>query len=115
MFRPNLSCEISAMTGADVYGKRTYGPWVRARFGIVKLEQSSQKTSVRTDASGSRSFATEIVADARLLFPTSVILKPGDKVRFGSFVLTVESVFPRHRVDGTFDHWQVDCNVYGGG
>ncbi len=115
MFRPNLACEISTMDGTDLYGKRTYGAFRKVKFGIVKLEQTSQKTSVRTDASGSRAFATEIIADARLLFLPDVVLKPGDKVKFGSFLLTVESVFPRHRVDGTFDHWQVDCNVYGGG
>ena len=115
MFRPNLTCKISVMGDTDVYGKRLYGDWTTAKFAIVKLEQTSQRTSVRTDASGSRAFATEIVADARLLFLPNVVLKPGDKVKFSTFTLTVDSVFPRHRVDGTFDHWQVDCSVYGGG
>jgi hypothetical protein len=114
MFRPNLTCQISTMGEADGYGKRVYSPWKNARFGIVKLERGSKRTSVRTDASASRAFAQEILADSRLLFPKNVILKPGDRVRFLDFVLTVESVFPRVNVIGNLDHWQVDLTIWNG-
>lgn len=114
MFRPNLTCEYAKMSDTNVYGKRTYGAWVKAPFGIVKLAQQAGKTSVRTDSSASRGSAQEITADARFLFPSTVILNPGDRIRFGEFTLTVESVFPRYSVDGKFDHWQVDCNIWAG-
>ena len=114
MFRANLKCEVSLMTGSDGYGKRTYGDWTTARFAIVKLERSSRKTSVRTDSSGSRGYAQDIEADARFLFHSETVLTPGDRVRFGSVMFTVVSVFPRHRVTGEFDHYQVDLNIWAG-
>lgn len=114
MFRPNLTCETAALIGTDVYGKRTYDAWVSRRFAIVKLEQSSDKTSVRTDSSASRGSAKEILADARFLFPANVILHEGDRIQFGDFTLTVTSVWPRHRVTGELDHWQVDCDIWAG-
>lgn len=114
MFRPNLTCDVAVMTGQDLYGKRTYGDWVAKRFAIIKLEQSTDKTSVRTDSSASRGSAKEILADARFLFPKDVVLKEGDRIRFGNFTLTVKSVWPRHRVTGELDHWQVDCDIWAG-
>lgn len=100
------------MDGSDIYGKRQYTAWRKVRTGVVKLTEVSDKTSVRTDASASRGSAQELKADARLLFPTSVVLNPGDRVRVHGMLLTVKSVFPRHSVTGHFDHWQVDCNIY---
>lgn len=114
MFRPNLKCEISTMTGSDLYGKRTYSDWTWVQFGIVRLIHSTEKTSIRTDASGTHGNAQDSLADARLLFPKNVVLKEGDRIRFGTILLTVVSVFPRYRVTGEHDHWQVDCNIWGG-
>ncbi len=114
MFRANLKCEVAYMGATDIYGKRTYGAWSWVKFGVVKLEQGSKHTSVRTDASGSRSYAHEIVTDARFLFHKDVVLQPGDRIRFLGFLLTVVSVFPRHRVTGEFDHWQIDANIWAG-
>ncbi|WEU67484.1 hypothetical protein [Xanthomonas phage JGB6] len=48
-----------------------------------------------------------------LLFPKQIELKMGDRIRVEGVSLTVISVFPRHAVTGRFDHWQVDCNIYG--
>ncbi len=112
MLRPNVKGEVSKMSGADIYGKRAYDTWETVSLAVVKLETSSRKTSVRTDASASRGSAQEILADARLLFPKDVLLTPGDRVRIHGVTLTVESIFPRYNVLGRFDHWQVDCNVY---
>ena len=114
MFRPNLKCKVSKVTGTDLYGKRTYGTPETVPFAIVKLERSSEKTSVRTDSSASRGSAQEILADARFLFPKNVTLQEGDLIEFGDFKLTVVSVWPRYRVTGELDHWQVDCNIWGG-
>ena len=114
MFRPNLKCQVAKLLGADMYGKRTYGDYTTQSFAIVKLEQKTDKTSVRTDSSASRGSAQEILADARFLFPKNVDLAEGDRIKFGGFTLTVVSVWPRHRVTGELDHWQVDCNIWAG-
>lgn len=114
MFRPNLKCEVATVVSTDIYGKRLYSDWTTVPFGVVKLEESSGKTSVRTDSSASRGSAQEITTDARLLFPAYVALKQGDRIRHGNFNLTVVSVAPRYNVLGRLDHWQVDCNVWAG-
>lgn len=114
MFRPNLKCEVAGFSFNDVYGKRVYKPYTTVPFAIVKMEVSVDKTSVRTDSSATRGSAHEILADARFLFPTYVKLKPGDRIKFGDDLFTVESVHPRYSVLGIFDHWQVDCNVWAG-
>lgn len=112
MFRPNLSCKVSKQTGSDIYGRKLYDVWLGGRCAIVKLAKQTDKTSVRTDSSASRGSAQEIKADARILFPVGMILKPGDRIEIEGILLTVESVFPRHTVTGRFDHWQVDCNIF---
>lgn len=114
MFRPNLKCKVAKQDGQTPTGAKKYSAWTDAPVAIVKLEQSSNKTSVRTDSSASRGTAQEILADARLLFPTFIKLKAGDRVSILGFELTVVSIFPRHAVTGRFDHWEVDCNIYGG-
>jgi hypothetical protein len=113
MFRPNLTCKIAKYDKKDGYGKRIYGPWKTTPCAIVKLVQETKKTSVRTDSSATRGTAQEILADARLLFPKYVSLKPGDRISIMGFELTVVSVFPRHSVLGNHDHWEVDFDVYG--
>lgn len=114
MFRPNLTCQVSSVEGTNLYGKETYTAWVDKKFSIVKLEQASQKTSVRTDSSATRGSAQEILTDARFLFPKDVELVAGDRIKFGGFTLVVVSVFPRHHVNGQLDHWQVDADIWAG-
>lgn len=113
MFRPNLKCKISILGPSNIYGKRYYGNPKTVPCAIVKLVTESSKTSVRTDASATRGTAQEILADARLLFPRYVDLRPGDRVSIFGVELTVVSIFPRHNVLGVHDHWQVDCNIFG--
>lgn len=112
MFRPNLKCKIAKLGGATITGKRSYGSWKTVPCAIVKLVSEAKKTSVRTDSSATRGTAQEILADARLLFPKFVDLKPGDRIEVWGVELTVVSIFPRHNVLGTHDHWQVDCNIF---
>lgn len=112
MFRPNVRALASRLEDRNVYGKRIYGEWFSVNIGIVKLEKSSSKTSVRTDSSGSRGSAREILADARILLPASTNLNTGDRLKIHGMMLTVESITPRYSVLGVFDHWQVDCSIY---
>lgn len=112
MFRPNVRAKASKLQGTSVYGKREYSDWFSVDIGIVKLEKSSSKTSVRTDSSGSRGSAREILADARILLPSYTNLNTGDRLQIHGMLLTVESITPRYSVMGHFDHWQVDCSIY---
>lgn len=111
MFVPNLNCRYKKRIGLDMYGAATYGPWVRAQCGLVRLEQDSMKTSVRTDSSASRGSAKEEIIIARILFPINVNLSQGDVVEASGFEMVVQSLWPRYSVAGELDHWQVDLEA----
>lgn len=112
MFIPNLRCRVRRRTGTNVYGKGTYESPKPALFAIVRLEEESSTTSVRTDSSASRGNANENTIAARFLFPISVKLKQGDIVEYLNYRMAVQSVWPRYSVTGTHDHWQVDLVMF---
>lgn len=114
MFRPNITVEVRKQMGTSLHGKRQYGAPTKVRAAFIWLEESDTKTSVRTDSSGSRGGARESIAKARMLVLPATILKAGDRVSFMGHELSVMSVFPRHGVEGRFDHWQVDLEFWGG-
>lgn len=114
MFRPNVYCEIQRRSGVNGYGKPAFSAPERVMCGIVRLERESLKTSVRADSSATRGSAKEAVATARILFLREVRLSEGDVVEVMGIKLTVQSVWPRHHVNGRFDHWQVDLEIFGG-
>lgn len=111
MFRPNVDCEISRAVGYSGVGKRQYGPWAPARCGIVHLFDSADPTSVRTDSSASRSSAIDENIKARILVLPSVKVAAGDRLRVAGYTMTVQSVFPRHAVNGNLDHYQLDLQI----
>lgn len=112
MHRPNLTAILTPYTGvSDVYGKKQYLNPRKIRCSIIRLEQGTEKSSVRADSSGSRGYAREQMTEARLLVPYSEKIKEGDKLEVLGFKLTVQSVWPRITVRGVPDHWQVDCEI----
>ena len=72
------------------------------------MEIGQLKTSIRADSSASKGQATEITALARILFLPNENIGPRDKVAVSGYELEVESVYPRHDVNGQLDHLQVD-------
>lgn len=111
MFIPNVRCKVRRRIGTNVYGKGEYGGEENAACGIVRLEESSDTTSVRADSTASRGSAKEENLQARLLFPARTRLNKGDLVKVMSFTMIVQSVWPRHNVTGRLDHWQIDLQI----
>ena len=112
MHRPNTYATLFAYSGnSDAYGKKIYQPGRKIPCSVLRLEQGTEKSSVRADSSGSRGYAREQMTEARLLVPYSVKIKEGDKLEILGFKLTVQSVWPRLTVRGVPDHWQVDCEI----
>jgi hypothetical protein len=111
MFIPNMDCKVRRVIGTSVYGKPTFGNLEPAMCGIVRLEEMSEKTSVRADSSASRGSAMEDKILSRILVPESVRLKQGDELIVAGFTLVVQSVWPRFAIDGRQDHWQLDLLI----
>ena len=113
MFRPNIPCRITSMDQpTDMYGQPTEGKHTDTKCGIIRLEQSSIKTSVRADSSASRGQAIEDTAQSRLLFPANTVIKAKDRVMVAGFTLEVQSIYPRYDIQGRLDHWQVDLDIW---
>jgi len=113
MFKANVNCIVTRMNGeTDLYGQTQEGDSYETQVGIVRLEAGAQRTTVRTDASASRANAEERTVIARLMMKATDIVEPGDRISIMSFNLEVESVFPRHTVNGDLHHWQVDCKQW---
>lgn len=113
--RPNVLCQVTPLDGWDEYGQEKFGERYAELCAIVKLEQFTAQTSVRTDSSASRAYAHEFNAQSRLLFGNKSALKIGDKVDVSGVALRVIGVFPRHDLGGNLDHYQVDLTIWGNG
>jgi len=108
MLVPRVSCTLQRLNGSDQYGKEKLKFSVPIYCAVVKLSESSQKTSVRADSSGSRGKAIESTSDARLLFLPATDIKLGDRINIAGISLKVETVHTRFNIAGRVDHLQVD-------
>lgn len=107
MFQPNVNCRVTPMIGHDVYGGSLEGSSFDTRCGVVRLE------AIASPGNGpSGGHAWDDSAIARLLFKAPTRLMRGDKVSILGMDLMVLTVFPRHAINGTLDHYQVDCRVW---
>src|SRR5690349_13441653 len=98
---PNVDCVIEHPAGdPDTYGQLAEGVPVSVKCAVVKLEQSSEKSSVRADTSASRGNANEITAAARLLFLPPVEIGLDDIVIIRGIKLKVVNVHTRFDVFG---------------
>ncbi len=113
MIFPSTPCVIVKAVGLNEYGVTYYGQRKRTLCSVVRLNSAAEKTSVRTDISGTSGNAKEIVADARLLFHANTKLNVDDLVYIGKARLRVEQIDQRFEVlSGTLDHLQVDLSIY---
>ncbi len=94
----------------DRFGRSAFADRGSFGFSIIKLDLTIQPTSIRTDKSGSKSFATEEVAAGRIL--SDVELPHGAIVSIRGQDFQVIGVFPRHDMDGRVNHWQVDLALW---
>jgi hypothetical protein len=113
MLFPSNPCIIVKAVGLNEYGATYYGQRKRTLCSVVRLNSAAEKTSVRTDTSGTSGNAKEIVADARLLFAPNTKINVDDLVYIGKLKLRVQRIDQRFEVlSGTLDHLQVDLSVY---
>jgi hypothetical protein len=75
---------------------------------VVRIEQMTQPTSIRTDKSGSQGRAYEKIIAGRFLIENSKEPSSGDLITVRGKTYEVVDVFPRYDMDGLVNHFQVD-------
>lgn len=114
-FRPNFDCQIVKPGPNDQYGRPSDGAVTDAQCGVVTLNFTSTRTSIRSDASATRGSAREDQAKIRLLFPPLYPIDIDDTVIITGRRVRVISIEPRYDLAGELDHNQVDCDFWQAG
>jgi len=114
MIFPSVECSIIRYTDeVDEYGQQAFSTPVKALCCVVKLTTMTNKTSVRTDSSGSGGSAKEIQAAARLLFQASANIEENDRVEINGIALRVIQSQIRYAVFSPRpDHLEVDLEIW---
>lgn len=106
----NLVGSLKRQNGFDIHGRQKFDDPIPCPFSPVNLALESDKTSVRSDSSGSRGSADRsAVEEGQILLPKTVSVKNGDVFSFGGVSYKVMSVHPRYSVCGQLDHH--DCKL----
>ena len=113
MFRPNQNCFIQKSSGkTDVYGMPVPGAKVKERLAIIELNIASEKSSVRADTSASRGNAQELEVVSKFLLAKTTAAQINDILIYGGHSFRVKSMFPRHDLQGSLDHYEVTCTFW---
>lgn len=86
----------------------------KTKLGIspIRLETSVMATSIRTDKSGSKGRAEEEIQQGRVLIHPKAEFQIGDLIEVYGIKWRIQSVYPRHDMDGRLSHYQVDVSAW---
>lgn len=112
MIIPTLRIRCQKAATNDVYGQPVLGRVTYEMVSPIKLEFTSQHTTVRTDSAASRGHGYETTSNVVFLaLPTSkigiddILTIAGNQV----FVITLH---PRYRPNGRVDHIEIHCAAW---
>jgi hypothetical protein len=108
---PNVPAMLARQSGYDLQGKTTWSPSVRIKVAIVRLRNNTVRSSVRADSSASRGRSEETQADGIILVPPDLTIGLQDRLTLLGATYEINSVFPRHGLDGTLGHNQVELRI----
>ena len=109
MFIPNTRADFYERSNkANNFGRYSYLARRSIPCGVIFLNVSAKKSSVRADTSGSRGQAEQMEGDARILIPVFVKIKEGDVIFKDNLWLEVIEVEPRRNLLGQLDHFQIE-------
>ena len=113
MFRPNQDCHIQKSSGKnDVYGMPVPGAKVKERLAIIELNIASEKSAVRADTSASRGNAQEFEVISKFLLAKNTAAEINDILLYGGHGFRIKSLFPRHDLQGSLDHYEATCTFW---
>ncbi|EBE2364541.1 hypothetical protein DHU27_19430 [Salmonella enterica] len=96
----------------NVYGEAQLQFIRKTNAGVVKFEQSNEKSSVRADSSGSRGKANLELFDAVLVIPLEAAVQLDDVLVLEGQKLKVSSVHRRWGLRGRPGHLEVGANIW---
>lgn len=96
----------------NVYGEAQLQFVRKTNVGVVKFEQSNEKSSVRADSSGSRGKANLELFDAVLVIPLEAAVQLDDVLILEGQKLKVSSVHRRWGLRGRPGHLEVGANIW---
>ncbi len=96
----------------NVYGEAQLQFVRKTKVGVVKFEQSNEKSSVRADSSGSRGKAALELFDAVLIVPLEAAVQLDDVLVLEGQKLKVSSVHRRWGLRGRHGHLELG-RIYG--
>ena len=112
MILPTLWVEIFDASGTDRNGQPLLTAAGREKVAPVRLDFAAQKTTVRTDSSGSHGNARETVADIVILAVPKTRIRVDDVVSIHGNLVQVTGTHPRYTVTGTLDHFELSGQIW---
>lgn len=109
---PQNDCTVTKNGGVDRHGKPVMGASYAEKCSIVMDQTAEQHTTVRADSSGSRGYAWEFAAKAKILLLPTTQAKINDKLDVAGVSLQITGMFPRYDVFGELDHYEVTGSVW---
>ncbi len=103
---------ISASNNFTVTGERAYSEPVKIGLSVIRVTNDIQKTSVRADVSGTKSFADESVEQGRALVHPRVKPKVDDLLIINDDKYEIKGVRPLYDMYGGVDHYQVELTTW---
>lgn len=111
-FRPQTRGLLSRQTGFSVRGQPSFSDAEEVLLAVIRLDFSTERTSIRTDKSGSQARAEENTIKARFLIEPGVKPRTGDRLSVLGYDIRLVSVFPRLDQLGGLSHYQVDGEIW---
>lgn len=112
MIFPTLWVTLYDRKSTDRFGQPKLTRTGRVLVAPVKLAIGQEKTTVRTDSSGSHGSARETTADVVVLARTSVRIDMGDVLEINGHKVLVVGIHPRYTVTGQHDHNEFHCDAW---
>jgi len=107
----NVPCTLASRTGSDVYGQPVLGKPRPIKCAVLKFELKRVKTTIRSDASGTRGHADESTAQIAILVAKDTVVELDDILELRGVGSRVSCVRPRYNVMGRLDHYEVEALI----
>jgi hypothetical protein len=114
ILRPNIPATLRRLTGFSPQGRSVWSEETKLKVAIVTLKSKIERSSVRADSSASRGRAEEARADGVVLVPPDIAVVAGNRLGLLGAQYEVVTAFPRHGLDGSLGHTQVELAILAG-
>lgn len=111
-FIPLMTARLYPVASYDVTGKVVLKDPIEIGIAPIRLDTTVQPTSIRTDKSGSKSRADEVIFQGRVLVHPKHTVQQGQIMEISGTRYRIVSVWPRYEMNQMLHHWQVDLSAW---